>query len=120
MRSNRRRDTSPERELRSALHTRGWRFRVDLVVPVDGERARPDLVFTRRRVAVFVDGCFWHSCPVHGKAPLSNQSYWGPKLARNTERDRLDTERLERAGWKVVRLWEHVPLDVALELVEQV
>jgi DNA mismatch endonuclease (patch repair protein) len=119
MRSNRRRDTNPERRLRSALHRRGWRFRVDLAVPVAGGRARPDLAFTRRRVAVFVDGCFWHGCPVHGHPPRSNRGYWGPKLARNAQRDRLDTERLERAGWTVVRLWEHVPIDEGIELVER-
>lgn len=118
MRSNRRRDTSPELHLRSALHARGWRFRVDLAIPAGGGRPRPDLAFTRRRVAVFVDGCFWHCCPVHGRPPLSNGSYWGPKLARNTERDRLDTDRLEEAGWIVVRLWEHVPLEIAVDAVE--
>lgn len=75
MRGNRRRDTAPELRLRSALHARGWRFRVDLPIAVDGGRARPDLVFTRWRVAVFVDGCFWHSCPVHGRPPLSNSGY---------------------------------------------
>lgn len=83
-----------------------------------GGRARPDLAFTRRRVAVFVDGCFWHGCPDHGRPPLSNGSYWGPKLARNAERDRIDTERLENAGWFVVRLWEHVPVEEAVQRVE--
>jgi DNA mismatch endonuclease (patch repair protein) len=71
-------------------------------------------------VAVFVDGCFWHCCPVHGRPPLSNGSYWGPKLARNAERDQLDNDRLEVAGWIVVRLWEHVPLETAVEVVESV
>ena len=119
MRSNRRRDTAPERRLRSALHAKGWRFRVDLPID-DGERRRPrpDIVFTRARVAVFVDGCFWHCCPEHGRPPLSNGPYWRPKLARNVQRDREDTERLERAGWTVVRLWEHVPLDDAVDAVD--
>jgi len=119
MRSNRRRDTGPERRLRPALHGRGWRFRVDLAIPVEDGRPRPDIAFTRRRVAVFVDGCFWHSCPDHGRSPLSNATYWGPKLARNVERDRLDTDRLRAAGWHVVRLWEHVPLQDAVASVER-
>lgn len=119
MRSNRRRDTSPERRLRSALHARGWRFRVDLAISATSGRARPDLAFTRRRVAVFVDGCFWHCCPIHGRPPVSNGGYWGPKLARNVQRDRLDTERLETTGWTVVRLWEHIPLEQGVELVER-
>lgn len=118
MRSNRRRDTSPERRLRSALHARGWRFRVDLPVLAGDRKARPDLAFTRRRVAVFVDGCFWHCCPVHGRPPLSNGSYWEPKLARNVQRDRLDTQALEYAGWTVVRLWEHESLDAAIDQIE--
>jgi DNA mismatch endonuclease (patch repair protein) len=118
MKSNRRRDTSPEKKLRSALHAAGWRFRVDLAIAVAGGRVRPDLAFTRRRVAVFVDGCFWHCCPEHGKPPLSHTSYWGPKLARNVERDRADTQRLCAAGWRVVRLWEHVPLEDAVAAVE--
>jgi DNA mismatch endonuclease (patch repair protein) len=119
MRGNRRRDTSPERRVRSALHRRGWRFRVDLAVAVAGGRARPDIAFTRRRVAVFIDGCFWHCCPEHGRPPLSNVGYWGPKLARNVERDRVDTERLRAAGWRVVRLWEHAPIGEAVVIVER-
>jgi len=69
-------------------------------------------------VAVFVDGCFWHCCRIHGRPPLSNDDYWGPKLARNVARDRADTEQLERAGWTVVRLWEHVPIGEAVDAVE--
>ncbi len=119
MRGNRRRDTSPERRLRSALHSRGWRFRVDLPVLTESKRTRPDLAFTRKRVAVFVDGCFWHCCPEHGRPPLSNTAYWGPKLARNAQRDQWDTERLQAAGWRVVRVWEHVPLEDAVADVER-
>ncbi len=119
MRSNRRRETSPEVRLRSALHRRGRRFRVDLRIEVrEGRWPRPDISFTRARVAVFVDGCFWHCCPEHGRPPRSNELYWEPKLARNVERDREDTIRLQQAGWIVVRLWEHVPLGEAVEAVE--
>ena len=118
MRANRRRDTAPERRLRSALHRRGWRFRVDLPMEAAGRRVRPDIVFTRRRVAVFVDGCFWHSCPEHGQRPRANASYWEPKLRRNMERDHADTDSLERSGWIVIRLWEHESACDALAAVE--
>lgn len=118
MRSNRRRDTAPEKRLRSALHARGRRFRVDMAITTRDGRARPDIAFTRAKIAVFVDGCFWHCCPVHGRPPLSNGGYWGPKLARNVARDQANTELLERAGWTVLRLWEHVPLNDAVAAVE--
>jgi DNA mismatch endonuclease (patch repair protein) len=118
MRGNRRRDTGPEQRLRSALHGAGWRFRVDLPVDCGGTRCRPDIAFTHWRVAVFVDGCFWHGCPQHGVPPKTNTSYWGPKLARNRERDRRDTGLLGESGWTVVRVWEHLPADQALPVVE--
>ena len=118
MRANRRRDTRPERRLRSALHRRGWRFRVDLPVETAERRVRPDIAFTRRRLAVFVDGCFWHRCPDHGRRPRANASYWEPKLRRNVERDRADTESLEACGWTVVRIWEHEDLQSAVAAVE--
>lgn len=115
MRGNRRRDTTPERRLRAALHARGYRFRVDLPVHVGpGRRPRPDIAFTRRQLAVFVDGCFWHCCPEHGRPPLTNVGYWGPKLHGNVERDARDTERLRAAGWEVLRLWEHVRVEDAV------
>ena len=119
MRANRRRDTVPERRLRSALHRRGWRFRVDLPVETAVRRVRPDIVFTRRRVAVFVDGCFWHACPEHGQQPITNAFYWGPKLRRNVERDQADTDLLERDGWTVVRIWEHEPACDAVASIEE-
>jgi DNA mismatch endonuclease (patch repair protein) len=113
----RRTGTKPELALRSALHRAGKRFRKDLRLVADGVPTRPDVVFTRSRVAVFVDGCFWHGCPVHGRAPTANTHYWGPKLLRNAERDRLQTAALQRAGWTVVRLWEHVTVDQMAEEV---
>ena len=76
-----------------------------------------DVVFTRARVAVFVDGCFWHSCPLHGRIPKSNLDYWGPKLARNRTRDHEVNLALEGLGWKVVRVWEHEP---PLDVVEKI
>ena len=108
MRSNRSRDTRPEVKLRSALHAAGLRFRKDYAIGLGaGKRVRPDIVFTRARVVVFVDGCFWHQCPEHGRQPRSNREYWGPKLSRNCERDRENDLLLDATGWRVVRCWEH-------------
>jgi DNA mismatch endonuclease (patch repair protein) len=118
MRANRRTNTKPELALRSALHRQGYRFRKDHRLTLgNGSRVRPDIAFTARRVAVFVDGCFWHACPEHGRKPSVNQWYWSPKLARNVERDRAADAALAAAGWQVVRLWEHVPLADAVAAV---
>jgi len=118
MRAIRRTDTKPEMALRQALHRMGYRFRKDYRLDLaSGTRVRPDIAFTARKVAVFVDGCFWHACPQHGSRPAVNQGYWTPKLARNVARDRAADSALERAGWQVVRLWEHVPLDDAVAAV---
>jgi DNA mismatch endonuclease (patch repair protein) len=116
----RRANTKPEVELRRLLHREGYRFRKDLRVQVGGIWVRPDIVFTRRRVAVFLDGCFWHSCPVHGREPSVNGAYWGPKLERTRQRDERDGAALQGAGWTVVRIWEHVPPEDAAALVEAV
>jgi len=116
----RRRDTKPELALRRALHGRGYRYRKDLRLDLDGgARVRPDIVFTARRVAVFVDGCFWHCCPDHGSQPAANTWYWEPKLRRNVERDRVADAALARAGWTVLRLWEHESLTAAVVTVSQ-
>jgi DNA mismatch endonuclease (patch repair protein) len=117
MRANRRTDTKPEMALRRALHGQGFRYRKDYRLDLEGARVRPDIAFTARRVAVFVDGCFWHACPEHGTKPASNTWYWGPKLTRNVERDRAADAALLAAGWRVVRVWEHVPLDAAVAAV---
>lgn len=109
----RRVDTKPELALRSALHARGLRYRKDLRLDLS-VRVRPDIVFTRARVAVFVDGCFWHACPDHATRPASNAGFWTTKLARNVQRDREQDAALTDAGWTVVRAWEHEdPLRVA-------
>ena len=79
---------------------RGWRRHWRLV-------GQPDFVFPKRKVAIFVDGCFWHGCPKHGRKPDSNQSYWLPKLERNQARDRRVTRVLRNFGWKVLRIWHH-------------
>jgi DNA mismatch endonuclease (patch repair protein) len=118
---NRRTDTRPEVALRSALHRRGMRFRKDHPIRIEGRRpVRPDVVFIRACVAVFVDGCFWHGCPEHQVVPKANPDYWIPKLRRNVERDREVDAALRDAGWTVLRYWEHHdPAEVAAR-VEQV
>jgi len=117
MRANVRENTQPEIRLRAALHQRGLRFRKHLSMPVGDVRVKPDIVFTRQRVAVFVDGCFWHGCLEHGTQPRSNSAYWSAKIAGNQERDRRVTSALEHAGWTVVRRWEHESVDESVELI---
>jgi DNA mismatch endonuclease, patch repair protein len=112
------RDTAPEVALRKELHRRGLRFRVDHPVP-GLPRRRTDIIFTRQRIAVFVDGCFWHSCPLHGTAPISNREWWAAKLRANVRRDRETDAFLLCAGWTVLRFWEHDAIDVAAASVER-
>lgn len=112
MLANRGRDTGPELVVRKLLHAAGARYRVDF--PPLGGRRRADIVFTKKRIAVFIDGCFWHGCPVHATLPTRNSEYWVPKLQRNVERDREMDELLRESGWMVLRFWEHeVPDEVA-------
>jgi DNA mismatch endonuclease (patch repair protein) len=118
MQANRRRDTAPELALRRALHALGYRYRVDYP-PLPHVRRRADIVFTRQRVAVFVDGCFWHCCPEHGTLPKSNADYWEPKLARNVKRDRETDAALAEAGWLTVRVWEHESIDLATARIQE-
>lgn len=106
MQAIRSRDTKPEMAVRRLLHAQGYRYRVHYA-PVPGVRRRADIVFTRARVAVFIDGCFWHDCPDHGHAVEANADYWSPKLRRTVERDRETNEVLGAAGWLVLRFWEH-------------
>lgn len=106
MLANKRRDTTTELAVRRLLHARGLRYRVDYA-PVPGLRRRADIVFTRARLAIFIDGCFWHGCPIHATSPKRNSDYWGPKLAANVARDADTNARLEGAGWRVLRFWEH-------------
>jgi DNA mismatch endonuclease, patch repair protein len=115
--ANRRTGTMPEVALRSALHRGGLRFRTDFPIQLAEVRVRPDIVFTRKRVAVFVDGCFWHCCPAHGVLPAGNRAYWEPKLAANVDRDRRVDAALRNAGWSVLRVWEHEETDTAAEAV---
>lgn len=113
------RDTAPELALRRELHARGLRYRVDRA-PIAGIRSRADIVFRPARVAVYVDGCFWHGCPVHGTSPQANADLWAEKLARNRQRD-LETDALLRAhGWESVRVWEHEDAAVAADRVASI
>lgn len=106
MQAQRRRDTDVEMELRSRLHAMGLRYRVD-VAPLPGMRSRADIVFGPSRVAVFVDGCFWHGCPEHMTWPKANADWWRTKIEANRERDRQTDERLVSAGWLPIRVWQH-------------
>lgn len=96
------RDTKPELWLRKALWAAGFRYRLGRDV-----EGKPDLVFKGAHVAVFIDGCFWHSCPLHGVMPKGNSEFWRKKLVRNVVRDRTVTDLLTREGWRVLRFWEH-------------
>jgi DNA mismatch endonuclease, patch repair protein len=108
-----RKNTGPELALRRELHARGMRFRLHADLP-----GRPDVVLTRARIAVFVDGCFWHGCPEHGTLPKNNRDWWRDKLEANVARDRRKDDALEVAGWRVVHVWEHEPVDVAADVIE--
>ena len=113
---NRSRDTGPERALRSELHRLGLRFLVD-ARPVPTIPRRSDVVLRGDRVAVFLDGCFWHGCPDHFRPPVTNADYWAAKIAGNRARDASTTALLEAAGWVVVRAWEHEPPALAARRV---
>jgi DNA mismatch endonuclease (patch repair protein) len=117
MRGNTRRDTRPEIALRRALFGQGLRFRVDYPIRLPSRVVRPDIVFVRARMAIFVDGCFWHGCPIHGTQPRHNSNYWLPKLARNRQRDLQTQTALQNEGWRVLRFWEHEEAQAAAAIV---
>lgn len=96
-------NTKPEVLLRKSLWARGLRYRLHRATPA----GRPDIVFPGPRVAIFVDGCFWHGCPAHYVPPRSREAFWARKLKTNVERDQRQTRELERSGWRVMRVWEH-------------
>ena len=116
MRRQARRDTKPEMLLRRALFARGLRYRVDRA-PLRGLRRRADIVFAAAKVAVYVDGCFWHCCPQHATMPKNNQQWWIDKLDANVRRDRDTDRQLIDAGWRVVRVWEHEDMQAAADRV---
>ena len=115
----RREDTAPEVALRSELHRRGLRFRVHVPLPFD-RRRRADVAFPSAKVAVFVDGCFWHSCPEHATWPKANAAFWLDKLQGNRKRDLDTNKQLRQLGWEPVRIWEHESSADAADVVEAV
>lgn len=120
MRGNRSADTGPEKALRAALHAKGLRFRKNFTVESDTRKLKPDIVFTRKRVAVFMDGCFWHGCAEHGRVPGGkNAEYWKNKIALNRSRDVEDFVALTRSGWLVLRIWEHTPVGIAVQKIQE-
>ncbi len=108
--------TTPEMQLRKELFARGFRYRVGYPVP-HVKRCSIDIAFPGRRVAVFVDGCFWHRCPEHRTDPKANAQWWASKLLSNEVRDRRVDRALADAGWRVLRIWEHEPCESAAEAV---
>lgn len=112
--ANRSRDTAPEMRLRRAVHAMGLRYRV-CRPPIPGVRRTGDLVFSRVRIVVFVDGCFWHGCAEHFQMPVANRGYWEPKISANRERDANTDALLQRAGWHSIRVWEHADVTAAAE-----
>lgn len=120
MQSNRSRDTLLELRVRSALHRAGLRFRKN-VRPIAGLKCNADVVFPTEQVAVFIDGCFWHSCPIHRTAPRTNAEWWRTKLKATKKRDATNARALEQAGWSVLRVWEHEDvLDVVVSVKDLV
>jgi DNA mismatch endonuclease (patch repair protein) len=103
--------------LRRLLHAAGLRYRVDYRIKLDAITVRPDIVFTHARVVVFVDGCFWHRCPEHGRMPSDPNGYWEAKLNANVIRDGVQRDALKAAGWAVVRAWEHESALDAFQMV---
>jgi len=118
MQSNRPKDTTLELRIRSALHRAGFRFRKNRR-PVVGLRCEADIIFSAVRLAVFIDGCFWHGCPQHATRPATNRAWWAAKLDRNMERDRLNNDQLRAAGWTVCRIWEHEGTNPAVSRVAE-
>lgn len=119
MSRQRRRDTTPETELRRILHAAGYRYRVNYKVPGQARRTI-DIAFTRAKVAIFVDGCFWHACPEHATWPRANATWWKEKLDANVARDRQTDMTLRADGWEIIRIWEHEPLQEAATRVIEV
>lgn len=106
MRANRKRDTNPELRLRRQVHKLGLRYQLGRRIAGEPP-VMPDLVFAGAKLAVFVDGCFWHGCPDHGVQPRTNIDYWGPKIQKNKARDQRVDRSLQALGWQTVRIWEH-------------
>jgi DNA mismatch endonuclease, patch repair protein len=113
------RDNPAERALRSALHRRGLRFRIHCRL-LAGSRRTADIVFSAKRVAIFLDGCFWHGCPKHRTHPKNNAEWWREKIDANIARDRDTDARLAAEGWTVIRVWEHETVEAAADRIEAI
>lgn len=118
MSAQRTQGTEPELALRRLLHAAGFRYRVGYPVPC-APRRTIDIAFPKKKVAVFIDGCFWHGCPTHAVPPKNNAQWWSSKLEGNKSRDAETTSLLEDSGWRVVRLWEHTSADSMLAAVKK-
>jgi len=118
MRGNRSRDTRPELAVRSIVHRRGFRYRVS-ARPLPEVRRSADLLFAKAKVAVFVDGCYWHGCPEHYVPSLTNKDYWADKISRNRIRDIDTNSRLEAEGWLAIRIWSHMDPEEAADVICQ-
>lgn len=116
--ANSRKNTRPELALRSELHRRGLRYRLNRLIVAGDHATRPDVVFPRERIAVFLDGCYWHGCPEHGTQPRTNSDYWSAKIARNRARDERNNAALASSGWRVIRVWEHEDPTAAADPIE--
>jgi DNA mismatch endonuclease (patch repair protein) len=116
--ANRGHDTEPEREIRSALHRSGLRFRKHSR-PVSALRCEADILFPREQIAVFIDGCFWHHCPRHGQIPKANEGWWRDKFHATTQRDRRNDRILSEHGWEVIRIWEHESVSDAKKKIQE-
>lgn len=106
-------DTKPEINLRKALWARGLRFRIHY------GKEKIDIAFPHKKLAIFIDGCFWHGCPIHAHMPKSHEEYWLPKLKKNIERDKSKNERLRNEGWRIMRFWEHELVNIN-EVVDKI
>lgn len=121
MQANKRSNTAPEMLVRRLLHAAGLRYRTDCSPDRRNLRRRADIVFTGRRIAVFIDGCFWHGCEEHFVPPKANAQYWAEKIATNAARDLETNQKLRDSGWTVLRYWEHEdPHAVAEEIIHRV
>ena len=118
MRANKSRDTGPELAVRKELFRRGLRYRVSLA-PLHGVRRTVDIAFPGVKIAVMVDGCFWHGCPQHRRPPKTHADYWETKIERNMARDHETTQLLQDAGWQVIRVWEHESTQQIADAVQQ-
>lgn len=117
MKSQRREDTDVELRIRRKLHALGYRYRIHYRIL--NSRRKVDIAFTRKKIAVFTDGCFWHVCPKHGSLPKANQDWWREKLRTNVRRDQETDQLLRASGWTVVRVWEHEETMAAVERIRR-